>query len=276
MERVRLGLFDVDGTIRSKGEISPEIERGFSNLWETEQILTTAITGRGYVRLREILGDKWQKIISSGLPVALENAGRIATQTGENIRYYPLNQNEIISTLQTVDRSPSEVLFVAHFPELIEQKPVLWTPDTKEAERFKEQYGHFADITTSPLSDLEKRMRKDNPCMIMVRPRSPEFKNEFKNANVVFNEGEINLMTSGVNKGKGVEDISSIADIPLINFMVTGNDENDMPMFDLPVGVKIVVGDELKNKLPSEKNIVFVKTPEELGRFLSVWKKSRP
>lgn len=272
MERVRLGLFDVDGTIRSQGTISPEIERGFRNLWETEQAITTVITGRGYIRLREMLGDKWQKIISTELPVALENAGRIATQAGENIRYYPLNQNEIISTLQIVSNSPSEVLFVAHFPERVEQKPVLWTPDRKEAEKFQEQYGHFADITTSPLSDLEKRIRQDNPCMIMVKPRSPEFKNEFKNANAVFNEGEINIMTSGVNKGKGVEDISSIMDIPLIDFMVAGNDDNDIPMFDLPIGVKIVVGDRLKDRLVSEKNIIFIPTTEELGKYLSIRK----
>lgn len=272
MERVRLGLFDVDGTIRSRGKISPEIERGFRNLWETEQVSTTVVTGRGYVRLREILGNKWQNIISAGLPVALENAGRITTQTGENIRYYPLSTNEIVSTLQIINRSPSEVLFVAHFPELVEQKPVIWTPDSKEAEKFNAQYGHFADITTSPLSDLEKRIRGDNPCMIMVKPRSPEFKSEFKNANAVFNEGEINIMTIGVHKGKGVEDISSIADVPLINCMIAGNDDNDISMFYLPIGVKIVVGDRLKDRLVSEKNIAFIPTPEELGNYLSVWK----
>ncbi len=40
MEKINLGIFDIDGTIRIKEKIPREIIKGFNSLWESGVITT--------------------------------------------------------------------------------------------------------------------------------------------------------------------------------------------------------------------------------------------
>ena len=99
MEKIKLGIFDIDGTIRIKEKIPKEIIKGFNSLWESG-VITTVATGRGYVRIREILGNFFPKIVSQSAPIGVENGGRISnTNRDTNIFYFPLTEEEIRSSL---------------------------------------------------------------------------------------------------------------------------------------------------------------------------------
>ncbi len=125
MEKINLGIFDIDGTIRIHDKIPREIIKGFNSLWESG-VITTVATGRGYVRVREILGNSFQKIISQNAPIGVENGGRILNTNGDtNIHYFPLTEEEVRSSLLLMNEK--NIKFIVYYPENVLQKPVLWT-----------------------------------------------------------------------------------------------------------------------------------------------------
>lgn len=288
MNIIELGIFDIDGTVRTKFEqiqangqkkeikgIPEEVKAGFRHLWEENNILTTVLTGRGYLRMRETLGDEFPNLISPDknlkiTPLGLENSARITNRKGKNIKYHPLKKDELISVLSQVDKNTGEIEFVAYYPKKEDERPVIWVPDAEKKEHYLRTYGYFAEISGIPINELEKRMKQEEPCMFMIRPQtmSSDLHTVFKGANIVINEGEYNIMTQGINKGSGINDISEITDIPLVNTLFAGNDDNDRAAFNMPVGLKIVVGDTLANDYRREKNVVLVPSPQALGEFL--------
>ena len=50
--------------------------------------------------------------------------------------------------------------------------------------------------------------------------------------------------------------------------MAAGNDDNDLDMLKKAVGLKLVVGDSLKGKIRSTKNVIYLPTPKDLGKYL--------
>ncbi len=267
MEQLRLGVFDVDGTIRKKEGVPQEVKNGFKHMWE-KGALTTVLTGRGYARMREMLAPDWNSIFSSQVPVGLENGARISNLDGtQNIRYFPLTETEIASTLDIIRKGDIE--FLAYFSESVEKRATIWTPEERLVTNLQTSYGHFADINSDPLNTFYHQLRQDRPCMLAIRPRNFEMKNDFPSGtNVVYNEGTLNLMGDGITKGKGVVEIADILDIPLANVVVAGNEENDLPMLQLPVGRKYFVGTPVFAITSMPENIIAVATQEDLGKSL--------
>ena len=97
-ERIKAGIFDLDGTVRTKDGIPQSVLEGIQHLWNND-ITTTFMTGRGYARLIESCGGNYDKLVSEGCqtPVGLETGGRIANRNGShNLRYYPLKPDELV------------------------------------------------------------------------------------------------------------------------------------------------------------------------------------
>lgn len=267
METLRLGVFDVDGTIRKKEGVPQEVKDGFKHLWKGN-VLTTVLTGRGHARLKEMLGADWTTVISPVIPVGLENGGRISNQEGtQNVRYFPLNGSEIASTLDVIRKG--EVQFLAYFPEDPRQRATLWTPNQNLVTGLQESYGHFAEISNDPLNVLNKRLQEERPCMLAIKPESFEMRNDFpEGTNVVYNEGVLNLMGEGITKGKGVTEIADILGIDISEVIVAGNEENDLPMLKLPVTRKYFVGPPVFGMVSVPENLISVATPEAFGQTL--------
>lgn len=268
MANIEIGIFDMDGTIRSKGIIPSQIEQGFEALHQNG-ILTTCITGRGYSRLVEILGPQGLTILSPNVPIGIENAGRIVDQLGQkNLKYYPLTIEEIASTIETL--SAETVEFAAYFRQNSQEKAVLWTPHSAQLDTLAASMGHFAEINNCSLEKFARRMKQDRPCMLNVKTRTADFRDEFpRGINLVYNEGVININTQGINKGTGVQDISDILNIQLKSVLIVGNDENDLPMYRMPVGKKIFVGSLYEDQIAKVSDVIRVEDPVALGNYLT-------
>src|ERR1035438_4052327 len=80
----KLALFDVDGTIAENSFVSPKVIEGLRHL-RSKGCITTISTGRGYIRLKEMLGDNFDEIISPEALIILEHGTKIVTKQGSVI-----------------------------------------------------------------------------------------------------------------------------------------------------------------------------------------------
>lgn len=269
MERPKLGIVDINGTIHTdKDGISPKIRTGFRHLWDSH-VITTVATGRGLRRSGELLGSDWKNIVSTGAPVSVENGGRLATQDGRNLRYHQMGLTTTESALNVVSTHLADVKFVAYYPKQPDQGAVLWTPSsdaTAARAEFIKRHGEPSELRNRSLPELARKIAEDQACMLIVNFHIPGMEEAFSDANMVVNGPELNVLEHGVSKGKGVEDIADVTGIPLVDIFVAGNDHNDVPMLVLPVGRKLLVGDTVTKNMP---NVVRLSSPEALGDYLS-------
>lgn len=273
MEKIKLGIFDIDGTIRIKEKIPREIIKGFNSLWKSG-VITTVATGRGYVRVREILGNFFPKIISQSTPIGAENGGRLLdTQRHANIYYFPLTDEEIRSSLLLM--TEKNIKFIVYYPENVLQKPVLWTHSNDIASEVYPQYSYFSDIVVGSKSEIERKMKNDRPCMITIKPKSLDlFKNlisqkfagDVESGSVSLNSTEVTINGSGITKATAVKTIAEYYQTPLEKILVAGNDQNDFSMLSLPVGKRFIVGKFLSGMLTVP--VTSVKNPQRLGSAL--------
>jgi HAD superfamily hydrolase (TIGR01484 family) len=265
-ETLRAGLFDWDGTLKTKEGVPQEVLDGLDHL-HRNNVLTTLVTGRGYARIRESVKGNWDKIVTPNTPVMLENGGRFADRDGsENMRYFPLQRREIAGILEAIPRG--EVDFMAYFPEAISQRAVIWTPNASKAEELAKNYGHFADISAEAIQSLEKRMRREKPCMLAIRADFATTREYPTDLSVTTNEGFININSEGVDKGRGVIEVSDMLDLSLAEVLVAGNDHNDIPMLSIPGTQRVIVGQALAGVLSIPPGFTSVATPADLGKYL--------
>lgn len=268
MEKIKLGIVDINGTIHTDAHgISQQVRAGFKHLRDSN-VVTTIATGRGLRRAGELLGEDWHNIVSSGAPVSVENGGRLATQDGKNLRYHRMGQTTTESALDVVNANLAEVKFVAYYPKQPDQGAVLWTPNggaTAARTEFLRRHGEPGEVRNHSLPELARKIAEDQACMLIVNFHTPGMEEVFSDANMVVNGPELNILEHGVSKGKGVEDIADATGIPLDDIFVAGNDHNDVPMFVLPVGRKLLVGDTVTENIP---DVVRLPRPEALGNYL--------
>lgn len=270
MESLRLGVFDILGTIRTKDGIPPSILEGFDNLHKHD-VLTTVISGANIPYVRGYLEPFWGRIVSPNQAVVSENGGRITKLDWTNLKYFPLTADEIQAVLTIA--SKDTIKFLGYFPQSPTEKGLVWTPDKERVPALRRTFGDFIDISTALLSELETQMRTEQPCMIIINPISQDFIHELPlGLNASLNEGLIGVNTQGINKGSGVEAMSDITAIPLGETLVAGNDHNDLPMFMLPVARKIFVGDGMGiTNIPPD--VIRQESPEALGKYLQTFVK---
>lgn len=279
---IKLRAADVDGTLTENKQIPLAILEGYRML-ATEGVATTVISGKGLQRIKDTLGTALGTIVSpETTPIGTETGARIvrtnANTTGENLVYYPLAIEDIISTLQLADTGAID--FLAYYPEDPRQKCVMWTPNTSEAYalNLQQKFGHFADVSTADtlsLTQLEKRMREERPCMLAVKATDNTLMQSVlpNGLNAVFNEGFLDVLPQGVHKALGLMHIADILGIPLDQTGFMGNDFNDQQALSLEgIGEAVVVGqygEVLVAQLGhTPENLVRVATPTELGEYL--------
>jgi hydroxymethylpyrimidine pyrophosphatase-like HAD family hydrolase len=279
---IRLRAADVDGTLTENKQIPQAVLEGYQAL-VAQGVTTTVISGKGLPRIKEVLGIGLPLIVNpSTTPIGAETGARIvrpdADRTGKNLVYYPLAIEDIIATLHLADQGAME--FIAYCPEDPRERSVMWTPNASEeyALKLQQKFGYFADIFTSAtvsLSELERKMRVEKPCMLAVKATdNAQIQTALPDGlNAVFNEGFLNVLPQDVNKAVGLMHIADILGIPLGETGFMGNDLNDYEALTLDgIGETVVVGeygDLLVAKLDhTPDNLVRVATPTELGHYL--------
>ena len=93
-QKPKLALFDVDGTIADKGQIPQSVIDGIKHLHHKGYI-TTVSTGRGYIRLKEMLGNLFETVISSEALIVIEHGTKIVDRHGKVIFGEFFNDREI-------------------------------------------------------------------------------------------------------------------------------------------------------------------------------------
>lgn len=258
-----IGIFDINGTIQDTAGVPPSVVEGFHQLAKTG-IATTIATGRGLRRAHELLGDTWGDIVSVDMPISVENGGRLTTQNGQNLIFHRLSTEVIENTLGIIDREQSAIEFVGYYPKS-GQDMVVWSPSGNVDNDFIQRHGQPGDVHSSSLIKLERDINRDEACMLIVKSHEPKLAEMIEDANVEINEDELNILNKGINKGRGVQDITELLGVPLHKIIVAGNDHNDQPMFNLAVGKRLFVG---ANHIQHSQPVQLFSTPAALGNYL--------
>jgi hydroxymethylpyrimidine pyrophosphatase-like HAD family hydrolase len=265
VSEISIGIFDINGTIQDREGVPKQITEAFKEMGR-RGLRTTVATGRGVVRAKELLGEALPTVVSPGMPISVENGGRLSTLDGKNLIYHTLSSDVQTSTLDVLSTQKSDVEFAAYYPRDSRRGISLWTPTGNVPASFTKRHGDFGELHTDTVADLGKRMLDDEACMLIVKPRDIALATAFAGANVEINEGELNILNGGINKGRGVLDIAEFTGTPLNQVMVAGNDHNDVSMLELSVGRKLFVGDNEVNLV--DERIIQLATPYLLGRYL--------
>lgn len=265
MKRSELGIFDIDGTIRDEKGIPPEVLNGFRRLYE-HHVITTILTGRGYGRMREILGPYYSTIVRRNSPIGLENGSRISRKGGQNIIHHRLHPSEIKAVLDTT--LIGDVEFVAYFPEQPRRKAVFWTPNSATIASLHLKYGHFAQVHHLTPELFERQAIEDRPGMFVIKPSAEGWEELLSSGiNRTTNEGLINVNPKGINKGSGLTEIRGLLGIDPEKILFAGNDHNDLPAFsNNTLGTNLLVGGKLSGLLTVP--YTHIDSVPELGKYL--------
>ncbi len=271
MKNIELAVFDIEGTISDKVQIPKDVILGFESL-HRRGVKTTVVTGTGFIRVKELLGDYMDLIVSPNVPIGVENGGKLVSKTGETVAHYPLDESEIVDFL--VFSHTLNPQYIVHYPNTRTERVQLWVPNQSEVEPLRVKHAQVADAYTSDRSSLQNKIIEDNPSIIIARASDAE-KNTLVPArfNTVVNEGSIHLNANGINKGSALLEIARLSNVDIGRVLAAGNYLNDLPMFEQPVGERVLVGDLDISTYPYGAHVQRVASIEDLGRFLQKWPK---
>ncbi|HJQ08559.1 MAG TPA: HAD family hydrolase [Candidatus Saccharimonadales bacterium] len=243
------GFFDLDQTLIDRQGVPYEGVEGV-----LQAIHKTILTGRRYPSLRTVLDQYPSLHITQGMPVAVENGGRIMDWSGRrNILFYPLSDDELTATFGYL-ASLDSIRYVSFQPEDPQSPINVWVPDSKAAESlptFPSQTRTFTDS----LHGLFAIIREARTAMITCS--SHFLRSDIVPAGVTsygWNK-VLHVVARSVNKGTAAQQIADTIEIDLGTVLAAGNDKNDTPMLTLrglgcPVLVGNAMGDEAAH-LPS-------------------------
>lgn len=265
-EAITIGVFDINGTIHTdESGISEQVRLGFESL-HRQDISTTVITGRGINRAEDLLGEDWQSIVSPGMPISVENGSRLLSPDRTNIRHHPLSKDETDYAIDEVLSAEEKIKYLAYYPRNPLSGAVLRASGLDAVATFTEQHGAPGTYTDEKLAEFAKRLRADKASMIIVGASPEKVEGSFSEANVVANGVEVNILGAGVDKSRGVTDISEATGTPMDEILVAGNDHNDTGMLMLPVGKKLFVDGVVE--LDFDHSVETFPDPEALGAGL--------
>jgi HAD superfamily hydrolase (TIGR01484 family) len=263
----QLGVFDINGTLcTGKDGLTDTIKNGFKNL-RAQSIQTTVVTGRGTGGAKALLGDDWDKIVSPGMPIGVENGARLVAEDGSNLRFHRIKKTTLDAVIDATLLADGAVDYLAYTPQEPGAKDVLWLPKGKSPKEYLLANGRHVEIMDESVTRFAARVGCDKACMLRVGTQSPEVNGLFEGMNFFLNQTELNVLPDGVNKATGVTDIAEYAGVALSRVLVAGNDYNDLPMLDLPVARKIFIPDTPELR-PSSADVISLASPQELGAYL--------
>ncbi|HEX5797380.1 MAG TPA: HAD family hydrolase [Candidatus Saccharimonadales bacterium] len=264
-EKIRLGVFDVNGTIHTDATGIPgEIKAGFENLHE-QGIGTTIITGRGLSTARALLGHDWPIIVSEGLPASTENGSRLISADGKVVRHHPLSDDEVVALADGIKDASESIRYLAYHPLDTEAGAVLWATGLKPVDDFAKRHGSYERFHSS-WENLISDLVKDQVSMVIIGGDKSAAE-ALAGSNVIINGTELNVLSAGVDKARGIEDIVEHLDLDLSEAIVAGNDHNDLSMLALDVGRSIFVEGAL-DKSPLAEGLEVVEDTQGLGQYL--------
>src|ERR1035438_10379398 len=157
----KLALFDVDRTIAENGSVSPRVIEGLRDL-RSKGCITTISTGRGYIRLKEMLGDNFDEIISPEALIILEHGTKIVTKQGSVIFGEYFSPREIDHVVDFARANIKIFKLVWFNPHDVSQKVQVWCADERDVQAETAKRGYYADVFTSSIGELTALLQ-DHP-----------------------------------------------------------------------------------------------------------------
>ncbi|HET9174579.1 MAG TPA: HAD family hydrolase [Candidatus Saccharimonadales bacterium] len=274
----RLAVFDVDGTIADKGVVPASVLEGIKNL-RSKGYITTVSTGRGYVPLKEMLGDAFKDIISSDALLILEHGTKIVNFEGEVIFGEFFNQRELAHIVDFT-RANIDLYKLAWFnPTDVSQKVQVWCINQEDIDEEIKKRGHYANVFHTSIGEFEDILLEQHVTNVTLKLKDYVKVENLKLAftrtdtNVIFQDGNMEFVKSNINKGLAVEYVAKQLNVDSENILVAGNAINDIEMLDIDSGLTLLVSIEpvrsdILSYLSNRERVVNVDSPHELGEYL--------
>lgn len=269
MEKFKLLVFDIDGSLLVPGCPPPETTVRDITILQQNGIHTTVGSGRGYPRIMKNIAP-----IKPNCPLICEDGGLLANHLdGSILVSHPLVA-QYINTLKPVFESGD--VFLAAFLPLGQSQYIFYSDSTKESSEFiaslSKPYSQSLCSQHYPVTEWPKFLLEatsTHKCVkISIKPKELKSLRFPEGIEQSLNEGIHNVNPPGINKGTGVLDLAERLHIHLSEVVVIGNDYNDIPMFKLPVGAKVVVGNTCPDLLKFGGSAYIATTPNEISPIL--------
>jgi hydroxymethylpyrimidine pyrophosphatase-like HAD family hydrolase len=194
----KLAIFDLDGTIAEHSIINPSVIKGIKYLHK-QGCISTLSMGRGYVRLKELLGPHFDEIISPNAIIILEHGTKLVDKHG-NIVFGEFLLPEEIEHIVEFVRVNSALFKLASFnPIDVTRKIPVWCADERDVEAQIRQRGHYADIFTASIGELREILLKERLTNISFKLKDYIKVENLKLAftrtqtNIIFQDGYMDL-----------------------------------------------------------------------------------
>lgn len=273
----KLALFDVDGTIAKHEIISSEILKGFNDL-HSHGCITSLTTGRNYTRLKDVLGDTFNDLVSAESLIIVEHGTKIVDHDGKVIFGDYFSIEEIEHAVDFIRANIGLFRLVWFSPD--QGRIQVCCLDESYVQAETEARQRYADVYATSIGGLREQLLKQRITSIGVKLHGHVKVENLKLAftrssiSVIFQDGNMEIVKSNTNKGLAVLYAAKYLSIDLADVLLAGNAINDVEMLDLDVGTAILVsgGEDrstILSYLSSPEKIISVASPEELGKYLS-------
>ncbi len=274
----KLAIFDLDGTLADKGVVPPSVINGISHLHDLNY--TTAIsTGRGYVRLREVLGVNFETIISPNALIIVEHGTKIVERNGNVVFGEYFSTNEIDHIIDFIRANIGIFKLAWYNPLDVKLKIPVWCANERDVQAESDKRGHYAEVYTSSIGELKERLLGQKFTNISLKLQDHITVENLKltftrtDTNVIFQDGNMEFIKSNINKGLSVLYVAKKLGYELSDMLLAGNAINDVEMLDIGAATTILVSKELESNtilssLSNPTSIITVDTPHDLGNYL--------
>ena len=273
----KLAIFDVDGTIAVDGKVDPTALDGIKHL-KSRGCITTLSTGRGYARLKHVLGSSFNEIISDDAIIITEHGTKLVNKDGKIVFGEFLSSEEIEHIIDFV-RANIDLYKLAWFNHEDSQKIYFWCAFESDLDEEIAKRGHYAEVFTSSLGELKERLLKEHLTSLGFKLKEHVKVENLKlsltrtQTNLIFQDGNMEFIRSNVNKGLAVLEVLKQLNISKADTLIAGNAINDVEMLDIGAGNSVLVGAEDYRKgilpyLSDPESIICVDSPASLGEYL--------
>ncbi len=268
---IKACFLDLDNTvIDDQGQLYDGLEPALDG--SRRDIVSTFLTARGYTRFLEAMANNPALAATPGLPIALENGGRIIDSTAtRNLSYTALSGDEQDAICGVIEKQQG-LRFVAFHAKELRTKTVIWSPSPVEADRLRTAYSDNADVFSGPDTDLFQKIRESQPCMITcqtyddIAPDVPDGI-EYSGRGCT-----VNFMAQGIDKGVAAHTIAEMANLAMSNILAAGNDRNDFPVLNIvDLGLPVLVGTDLEKSAITDElpaRTVYLLSQRLLGNLI--------
>jgi HAD superfamily hydrolase (TIGR01484 family) len=273
----RLAVFDIDGTLAHKGVIPPSVIDGIKHLHNLGCI-TTLSTGRGYVRLKEMLGDNFAKIVSPNALIILEHGTKIVYPSGEIV--FGEFFRELDHVIDFARANLDLYKLVWFNPIDVTQKVQIWCINEEDLQAEVKKRGHYANVFYCSIGEFEDILLQQRLTNVTLKLKDYVKVENLKLAftrtdtNVIFQDGNMEFIKNNINKGISVDYVAKKLNIEPKDLLIAGNAINDVEMLDIDSGFTILVSTEpvrsdILAYLSSPERVINVESPHDLGKYLS-------